>query len=95
MKPPLAATHVRFGTPGLARGCRVRQRAEAVPGTTPGPRAVAAEAPRLARPFRRFAPSLAALGLAALRRASLAIGSAAASPSGIAEDGRVVFRHYL
>lgn len=49
----------------------------------------------IARPFRYLATALAALGGVALRLASRIIGSAAASPSGAAEDGRVVFRHYL
>ncbi|MDP4003577.1 hypothetical protein [Methylobacterium sp. NEAU K] len=49
----------------------------------------------LARPFRYVAPVLAAFGLIALRLASPLIGPVAAAPPGAAEDGRVVFRHYV
>lgn len=49
----------------------------------------------LVRPFRFIAPALAALGLVALRLASPLIGPATPPPAGSAEDGRVVFRHYL
>ncbi|GJE14204.1 hypothetical protein FOHLNKBM_5277 [Methylobacterium longum] len=48
----------------------------------------------IVRPFRFIAPALAALGLVALRLASPLIGPAT-PPPGTAEDGRVVFRHYL
>jgi hypothetical protein len=49
----------------------------------------------LARPFRFIAPTLAALGLIALRLASPLIGPVAPCQPDTAEDGGVVFRHYL
>jgi hypothetical protein len=49
----------------------------------------------LARPFRLIAPVLAALGLVVVRLASPFIGPVAPPPPGTAEDGGVVFRHYL
>ncbi|MBE7201279.1 hypothetical protein ACLBX9_31225 [Methylobacterium sp. A49B] len=49
----------------------------------------------ISRPFRFIAPALAALGLIALRLASPIIGPMTPPPPGSAEDGRVVFRHYL
>ncbi|MGH1575262.1 hypothetical protein ACRAWG_37195 [Methylobacterium sp. P31] len=48
----------------------------------------------LARPFRLIAPVLAALGLVVVRLASPFIGPEPQSP-GAADDGGVVFRHYL
>ena len=49
----------------------------------------------IARPFRFIAPALAALGLVALRLVSPLIGPTTPQPPGTADDGRVVFRHYL
>ena len=48
-----------------------------------------------ARPFRYLAPVLAAFSLIALRLVSPFIAPAAAPPPGAAEDGRVVFRHFV
>lgn len=48
----------------------------------------------LVRPFRFIAPTLAALGLIALRLASPLIGPTSPCQADTAEDG-VVFRHYL
>jgi hypothetical protein len=49
----------------------------------------------LARPFRLFAPALAALGLVALRLASPFVGPVSPQQPSASEDTGVVFRHYL
>jgi hypothetical protein len=85
---------VRFGTAELSVACDV---SGAGPGCSQGASCfgpAAAEASMIVRPFRFIAPALAALGLVALRLASPLIGPAT-PPPGTAEEGRVVFRHYL